>query len=261
MGLPIDKILVATNENDILHRFFSSGKYWKKEVQATLSPSMDISISSNLERLLFDLAGRDPDLLRAWMQEFERTNRLTLPPPTLAKAREDFISCRVDEPATVEVMLSFLREHNYLLCPHSAVGVAAAKQLGIMNTHTICLATAHHAKFLDATLKHLPPDEVDVEEIEEEVPTQLRELDHLPTRFVTLPASAFYVKKYVLQTLEGKDSEVLLRWLALGGLVWGWGSGKQGKRRRRVSMAAAAAVAVAAVGTVVSVWMGARRRR
>ncbi len=262
MGLPIDKVLVATNENDILHRFFSSGKYWKKEVQATLSPSMDISICSNFERLLFDLAGRDPELLREWMEEFERTKRLTLPPPTLAKAREDFISCRVDQPAMIEVMLSFLRDHNYLLCPHSAVGVTAAKQLGMLNANTICLATAHHAKFLDATLKHFPPDEVDAEEIEEEVPTQLRDLDHLPTRYVTLPASTFYVKKYVLQTLEGKDNAVLLRWLALGGFwVWGWGSGKQGKRRRQVSIVAAAAVAVAVVGTVVGVLEGSWRRR
>jgi len=259
MGLPIDKILVATNENDILHRFFTSGKYWKKEVQATLSPSMDISICSNFERLLFDLAGRDPELLREWMEEFERTKKLTLPPPTLAKAREDFISCRVDQPAMIEVMLSFLRDYNYLLCPHSAVGVTAAKQLAMLNADTICLATAHHAKFLDATLKHFPLDEVDVEEIEEEVPTQLRDLDHLPTRYVTLPASAYYVKKYVLQTLEGKDNAALLRWLALGGWVWGWGSGKQGKRRRQVSMMAAAAVAVAVVGTVVSVLEGSRR--
>lgn len=241
MGLPIDKILVATNQNDILHRFFSTGKYWKKEVCPTLSPSMDISVCSNFERLLFDLAGRDPDLLRDWMQEFERTERLTLPLPMLAKAKEDFVSCRVEEETTVDTMVEYLREHNYLLCPHSAVGVAAAKQLGMLGPHTICLATAHHAKFLDATLKHLPADEFDLDRIEEEVPSQLESLHDLPTHSVTLPASTYYVKKFVEQTLEGKDSRLLLRCLAVGGFVWGWGSGKQGRRRRQWSLAAAAA--------------------
>jgi threonine synthase len=255
MGLPIDKILIATNENDILHRFFSNGKYWRREVHPTLSPSMDIAISSNFERLLYHLAGRDPDLLREWMEEFERTGRLTLPPPTLAKAREDFVSCRVDEPVMLETMLSFLREHHYLLCPHSAVGVAAAKGLDMLDAHTICLATAHPGKFLDATLKHLPVEVAEVEEIEEDMPTQLRELDHLPTRSVTLPASAFYVQKYILQTLEGKDNQALLRWLEMAGLIWGYGDGKLGRRRRRWSMA----VAVAVVGTAVGVWVGARR--
>ena len=173
---------------------------------------MDISISSNFERLLFDLAGRDSDLLRAWMVEFERTDRLTLPPPTLAKAREDFMSCRVDEEQTLATMREFHDEHAYILCPHSAVGVSAAKQLGMLTGSNICLATAHHAKFVDA-MKHLPdPDE--------DIPTQLRELDGLPTKSVSMPASTYYVKKYIDQTLEGKDSRVLLRCLAVGNFFW-----------------------------------------
>lgn len=175
----------------------------------------------------------------------------------LAKAKEDFLSCRVEEETTIETIIDFLREHNYLLCPHSAVGVAAAKHLGMLGPHTICLATAHHAKFLDATLKHLPADEFDIEDIEEEVPSQLRELDHLPTHSVTLPASTYYVKKFVDQTLEGKDSRLLLRCLAVGGFVWRWGSGKQGRRRRRQWSMAAAAAALTMTGLLALV--GARK--
>ena len=229
MGLPIDKLVVATNQNDILHRFFSTGKYWKHGVQASFSPSMDISISSNLERLLYDLAGQDADLLSSWMQEFERTERLTLTGPPLAKAREDFLSARVDEATTLATIKEFHEEHGYVLCPHTAVGVAAAKQLGLLNSATVCLATAHHAKFVNAT-KHLV-------DLDEDIPTQLRDLEYLPTRCVELPTSTFYVKTFIIQTLEGKDSQRLLRFLAIGQFVWG---------RRWLLVAVAAAVGASA---------------
>ncbi len=169
------------------------------------------------------------------MQEFELTDRLTLPPPTLVKAREDFLSARVTEAQTIETMAEFQREHGYLLCPHSAIGVAAAKQLGRLDATTVCLATAHYAKFLDATLGPLEEadEDLDVEAIEEGIPSQLRDLDHLPTHSATLPPSGYCVKAYMGRILDGKDSALLLRGLALGARLWPyWGGGKQGRRRR-----------------------------
>lgn len=215
MGLPIDKLIVATNSNDILNRFFTTGKYWKNPVSATLSPSMDISISSNFERLLFDLAGHDASVLKGWMTEFERTDKLTLTGEPLARAREIFASAAVDEKATLETIADFHRDHGYVLCPHTAVGVAAAKVVGSLNAATVCLATAHHAKFVTAT-RHLP--EADVES---DTPSQLRDLEFLPTRSVSLPANGFYVKRYIDQTLRGEDSSRLLRFLAVGQFFWG----------------------------------------
>jgi threonine synthase len=97
MGLPVDQLLVATNVNDILHRFFTTGNYHKADVTQTSSPSMDISISSNFERYLFELAGRDHAKLKDWMTGFEATGELTLTGDLLEKARADFISGRGDE--------------------------------------------------------------------------------------------------------------------------------------------------------------------
>jgi threonine synthase len=97
MGLPVEQLLVATNVNDILHRFFETGNYHKADVTQTHSPSMDISISSNFERYLFELAGRNHDKLKGWMTTFEATGELSLEGDLLEKAREDFISGRGDE--------------------------------------------------------------------------------------------------------------------------------------------------------------------
>jgi len=174
MGLPIDKLIVATNENDILHRFFTTGKYWKQEIKATLSPSMDITISSNFERLLFDLANRDPSKLREWMQEFEKTDKLTLTGEPLERARALFLSSSVDKEVCLDTIKEFHSKHNYVLCPHSAVGVAAASKLQLLTTSTVCLATAHHAKFPKATESLALEAEL--------IPPQLRVLFELPTR-------------------------------------------------------------------------------
>ena len=106
MGLPVEQLLVATNVNDILHRFFETGNYHKADVTQTHSPSMDISISSNFERYLFELAGRDHDKLKRWMTGFEATGELSLEGDLLEKAREDFISGRGDE-EQVRFSLSF----------------------------------------------------------------------------------------------------------------------------------------------------------
>lgn len=207
MGLPIDKLIVATNENDILHRFFTTGKYWKQGIKATLSPSMDITISSNFERFLFDLSGKNPKKLKEWMDEFERTDKLTITGELLDKARSIFLSQNVDKAACLETIKEFYTGHNYVLCPHSAVGVCAAQKLNLLNGNTICLATAHHAKFPQATESLSLGSDL--------VPQQLRVLFELPTRVVDVPRSTKAVKTFIDRTLVGEPvSGLVLRYVA-----------------------------------------------
>lgn len=208
MGLPIDRLIVATNENDILHRFFTEGKYHKLDCRQTISPSMDISVSSNFERYLFDLCGKNSDTLKQWMQEFETTGRLTLTGDLLANAKQDFMSARASETQIFDIMKEYHEEHQYTLCPHSAVGVSAIKQLGMENVEVVCLATAHHAKFPEATSK--------VIKTLEEPPSQLAELEYLPTRTVPLPNSTKAIKQYIESLLGGvvdPSESIVVAWL------------------------------------------------
>jgi threonine synthase len=174
MGLPVGKLIVATNENDILHRFFTKGTYHRYDIAESISPSMDICVSSNFERYLFHLANDDAAQLTAWMNEFEATGKLTLTDDFLRKAQMDFDSARVDTSETLQLIRDYATKYNYVLCPHSAVGVAAIYQLRLVQPGTVCLATAHAGKFPDA-----------VERAIGSVPTsppELAALHVLPTR-------------------------------------------------------------------------------
>ncbi len=152
MGLPMDKLIVATNRNDILHRFFQTGAYRKDQVVATQSPSMDIQVASNFERLLFDLAGRDGAVVRQQMQALADQEGLEVTPEALAQAHELFLSHRVDEETTTATIGEVFREYGIALDPHSAVGLRAARDL-LPDGPVITLSTAHPAKFPDAVEK------------------------------------------------------------------------------------------------------------
>jgi len=189
MGLPVGKLMVATNENDILHRFFTKGTYHRESIHKTISPSMDICVSSNFERYLFHLAGNDPHKLAAWMKDFEATHELTVTGDLLRQAQQDFDSARVDTAETLRTIQEYNDKYNYLLCPHSAVGVAAIRQLSLVSAATVCLATAHEAKFPAAVgraVSKLPPP-----------PVQLAELMDLPTRRTELPHDLQAVQDFV----------------------------------------------------------------
>ena len=149
MGLPIDRLVIATNQNDILHRCLSTGVYQTEAVAPSISPSMDIQVSSNFERALFDAYGRDGAVVAAQMADLKSRGAFTVSQGALQALREVFDSGRVSEAETSATIQRTLAGAAELLCPHSAVGVAVAEQhLG--SVPMVTLATAHPAKFPDA---------------------------------------------------------------------------------------------------------------
>lgn len=174
MGLPVEKLVVGSNENDILARFFASGTMSAAPVVPTSSPSMDIQISSNFERLLFDLLGRDGAAVTASLNRFRAEGRFEISEAQLAQALAVFAGHRVDEAGTMATIKAVWQESGYLLDPHTAVGVAAARAVETDPTvPMVVLATAHPAKFPDAVERAtghrpaLPPRLADLYEREE----------------------------------------------------------------------------------------------
>ena len=193
MGLPIDKLVIGTNENDILHRFFSKGEYHQAAVKKTLSPSMDIQISSNFERYLYDLAENSAEKLQFWMDYFERNGKLTIEDDLLKKAKTDFVSASVEDGEILEMVRRFHLENGYLLDPHTAVGVRATEKNNVQ-TPVICLACAHPAKFGQAVREALGRNP--------ELPDELAALKNLKTRSKTVLADPETIKKVMLERLE-----------------------------------------------------------
>jgi threonine synthase len=148
MGLPIERLVVATNQNDILHRALSSGEYATHGVTPTISPSMDIQVSSNFERALFDAYGRDGAAVAQLMDELKQGG-FHISQGALEALRGDFASGRAAEDQTAAMIARARAEMGELLCPHSAVGVHVAQDF-LGATPMVTLATAHPAKFPDA---------------------------------------------------------------------------------------------------------------
>jgi len=146
MGLPVDRLVIATNRNDILSRFVNTGIYEAGEVYPTLSPAMDIQIASNFERYLYYLVGEDPVAVRAAIAEMGRTGRLRVTDGQRAAVVGDFDAAAVSDPEILEQICQTYKSNGYILDPHTAVGVRAAEGC----RDTVCLATAHPAKFNDA---------------------------------------------------------------------------------------------------------------
>ena len=154
MGLPIDRLVIATNSNDILHRCISDNDYSLNPLVHSLSPSMDIMISSNFERMLFDLHERDASAIAQLMNNLKQKGSLKLSRSALQKAREIFASQRLDDAQMLEAVRLEYRNTGYLLDPHTAIGVAAARaERGAEEVPMVCLATAHPAKFPAAVKK------------------------------------------------------------------------------------------------------------
>ena len=187
MGLPIEQLIIATNSNDVLHRFMSKNQYEVRPLKHTITPSMDIAVSSNFERLLFDLYDHDGPALAELMARMNaKQDIVTLDEDKLAKARELFDSQAVDENETIATMQQVYDETGYLLDPHTAVGVKAARDCRRnQQLPMITLGTAHPVKFEEAVKRAgfdvpaLPHHLTDLMEREEK-------LDVLPAELATV---------------------------------------------------------------------------
>lgn len=190
MGLPIRRLILATNENDILARFFETGEYSLGKVVPTLSPSMDIQVASNFERYLYCRVGEDPARLTGLMNDFAARGALSVPPGPGGRVDDLFLPGVGTTADTLATIRRYDRDHGYLLDPHTAVGVHVAEQHLEPGVPTICLATAHPAKFSQAIR------EATGREAHHEI---LDNLAHAPTRCEVLPADANLIKKFIEQ--------------------------------------------------------------
>ena len=151
MGLPVERLIIGTNRNDILHRFFQSGEMRREPAMPTLSPAMDIQVSSNVERLLFDLFGRAGAGVETFMADFRRSGTAAVDDDRMAPARALFRSHRSDDEATVAAIAAVWRDCGRVIDPHTAVGVAAARGCAVPDdVPVVALACAHPAKFPEA---------------------------------------------------------------------------------------------------------------
>ncbi len=148
MGLPIDKLIVATNENDILHRAISKGDYVSREVKETLSPSMDIQLASNFERLIYYINSSDCKITADIMKKIKQ-NSYQIEKSNLVIIKKDFLSESCNEKETLDIIKKNYEKNNIILDPHTAVGVGAANKLSFNDC--VVLSTAHPCKFPDAT--------------------------------------------------------------------------------------------------------------
>jgi threonine synthase len=150
MGLPIARFIVGSNRNDILTRFLASNDMTVRGVAESLSPSMDIQVSSNFERLLFEFLGRDAALTARTMTDFRATGRMAIADDVWRRARQQFTGFSLDDAGTLAEISRLYHTTSYLADPHSAVGIAAARAAAPVGLPVIVAATAHPAKFPDA---------------------------------------------------------------------------------------------------------------
>ncbi|WP_296614276.1 threonine synthase [Sphingomonas sp.] len=191
MGLPVANLIVATNVNDILHRALSSGDYSAASVVATPTPSMDIQVSSNFERLLFDVGGRDGAAMAAQMAGFEASKAMRLTNQQREGAAHLLSSARIDLDDMALAMRWAYERAGQVIDPHTAIALGAARQAGI-DAPIVTLATAHPAKFGDAVERATGVRPV--------LPARVGDLFEREERYETLPATFEAVTDYIAKT-------------------------------------------------------------
>lgn len=189
MGLPIRRLILATNENDILSRFINRGDYSTADVVPTPSPSMDIQLASNFERYLFYLYDGDASRVNRAMSELATTGNLGFNEEELKRVSRDFLAGAATREETIDTIRSFHRATGYVLDPHTAVGVKVGKELTGGEAPLICLATAHPAKFGDAVKEAIGHDP--------ELPPAFRDIDKKEKRCEIIAAETDTVKEYL----------------------------------------------------------------
>ncbi|MGI8525578.1 MAG: threonine synthase [Pseudolabrys sp.] len=191
IGLPVERLVVATNVNDILARTFATGAYELRDVVATTSPSMDIQVSSNFERLLFDACGRDGKVVAAAMGSLAQSRRFTIAAPALKELRSRFAAARADEDEVAATMRATLRETGHCVDPHTAVALAVAeKEPRDLAVPMVVLSTAHPAKFPKAVERACG--------VKPKLPDWLGDLASRRERMTVLPAEQAAVERFVL---------------------------------------------------------------
>ncbi len=189
MGLPIERLVIATNDNDILVRTLETGRYEMRAGIATTSPSMDIQISSNFERLLFEAHGRDASAVRQMMDSLKQSGSFSIETKALAVIRDLFSAGRSDMEQTAETIRSVLADTGYLADPHTAVGIKVARKQPQSSTPMVIFATAHPAKFPDAVKAACG--------VTPELPTFLSDLMSRQEKFTVLPSSLEMVQRHI----------------------------------------------------------------
>ena len=190
MGLPVERLVIATNANDILVRALATGVYSSGRAQQTLSPSMDIQVASNFERALFEAADRDGPLVGGLMQLFAATRSLPIPSRVLAELQHRYLAANGNDEETKAAIARVHKEAGMIVDPHTAVGVAASLKLQLKGP-VILLATAHPAKFPEAITQAIG--------IAPEIPQKLAGLMRLEERYTVLPNEVGIVRTFVLE--------------------------------------------------------------
>src|SRR5581483_3769875 len=186
MGAGIERFIIGSNTNDILTRWVTNGALVSGDVVPTWSPSMDIQVSSNLERLLFELLDRDGARTAELMVRFRELGSVEAPrDPSIAAAR-------IDDTETIDIIRDVYERHGYLVDPHTAVGIGAARKAARPDERVVCLSTAHPAKFPDAVRRAIGEDPP--------VPDRLAAVLDAEERFDVLPDDVAAVKSYVRST-------------------------------------------------------------
>ena len=194
MGLPVTRIVVATNANDILARAFTTGRYTRGAVQPTLSPAMDIQSASNFERLYFEAVRREPAETTRAFEAFRNTGVIDIPPAALAAMQDTFTGVAIGEDETLRTIVSTLNETGELIDPHTAVAVAALRHVSL-DGPTVVMSTAHPAKF--------PEDVARACGVLPRLPRGMASLSGAKERFDRLPGDADTIKAYVRAFAEG----------------------------------------------------------
>ncbi|WP_274425055.1 threonine synthase [Chelativorans sp. YIM 93263] len=195
MGLPIERLIIATNENDILARTLAEGEYATRDVVATTSPSMDIQVSSNFERLLFEASGRKADEIRGYMHGLRQSGGFTISADTLSAMRADFTAGRADQQETAGVIRAYNEGCGYIADPHTATALKVARDDARPGEMMVVLSTAHPAKFPQAVAEACG--------IEPALPDTLKGLMEREERYTVLSSDLKMVKDYITRHRHG----------------------------------------------------------
>ena len=193
MGLPINKLIVATNKNDILHRAISTGKYEVETVFETNSPSMDIQVASNFERLIYDLNDFDDIETKDVMIKIKNEGKYIFAKNRLEKIRKDFLSESMNEEEVIETIRNIYNKYNVILDPHTAIGLGALNKINIEGDN-IVLATAHPCKFPDAIDKSIS--------IKPSLPSELQYIMDKKEHYDIVPNNVSKTKQYIKDKLK-----------------------------------------------------------